>query len=473
MKKSYRTKQGELGSNDGNLASDRKSLGSAKSSLDDAEAFLSSLTKTCDEKAKAFGRRDELRTNEEAALSQAISILNSDEAFSTFGDTKAAATGSTSFLQMQARRSESSSQQVLSLLQKASAGMKSPRLQQISVLIQAASPFKKVLTEIQKMIKVIAEEEKADDEQKAWCIVERSKTGEKITGAKSDITALGLKISGLNKDINDPKEGLLAQIDDVEQLLRDNTESQKTQTENRQVENKAYQANIANLVSAEELLDGARKVLLEYYAKADASFAQEQADPSPPATFSNDDYQGQSAGGNKAIEMLAFIAKNTKAEENEAHGDEKDAQHLFEDSMTLLKEQEGNSLKNLAKLKETLAKKEQTLKFKEKDLKATQEEKKKFEDYLKSIKPGCDFIMANIVSRKTDRAAEKTALGEAMVLIKKSPAHKNAVAQKHLDDLGECRSICEGDEAHVKCKACLADVSVSGYCAGHSGTTGC
>jgi hypothetical protein len=141
--------------------------------------------------------------------------------------------------------------------------------------------------------------------------------------------------------------------------------------------------------------------------------------------------------------------------------------------MQTLKDQESDLLKLIAETKETLAKKEQSLKSKKKDLAATEEEKKELEKYLKTIKPGCDFIMENLDLRIKNRAAETKALKEASVVIKKSPAHKNAVAERHLDSFGECRETCEEDEAHVDCKACMADVSVPGYCAGHKGTKGC
>ena len=49
----------------------------------------------CEEKAKGYANRKLLRANEEAAIAEAISILNSDEAFETFGNSDATKTGAT------------------------------------------------------------------------------------------------------------------------------------------------------------------------------------------------------------------------------------------------------------------------------------------------------------------------------------------------------------------------------------------
>lgn len=65
-------------------------------------------------------------------------------------------------------------------------------------------------------------------------------------------------------------------------------------------------------------------------------------DPAPPQTW-EDKFHGQSAGGSSAIDMLEFILQNTKTEEKQAHEDERQAQHDYEDSMTSLKKEESDT----------------------------------------------------------------------------------------------------------------------------------
>merc|ERR1719486_1385735 len=135
--------------------------------------------------------------------------------------------------------------------------------------------------------------------------------------------------------------------------------------------------------------------------------------------------------------MLDFILEETKKEEAQAHKDEADAQKQYEDTI--------------------------------------EEEKAAIEAYLLKIKPGCDFITTNIEERTSNREQETDALNNAIELIKGTPAYMTAVAEAHNETLsGEgCLEKCASNEEHVICKACRAEVTVPGYCAGHADTEGC
>ena len=61
----------------------------------DDEDFLAKLVKMCADKTKQFEDRKMVRANEEAAVAEAVSILNNDEAFETFGAVKATTEGGT------------------------------------------------------------------------------------------------------------------------------------------------------------------------------------------------------------------------------------------------------------------------------------------------------------------------------------------------------------------------------------------
>merc|ERR1719247_385146 len=95
MSESYKEKQKNLGGNDGDLSTKKKQLSSD-------EEFLDKLLPMCEEKAKGYENRKLLRANEEAAIAEAISILNSDEAFATFGTVDATSTGGLKFIQLRA-----------------------------------------------------------------------------------------------------------------------------------------------------------------------------------------------------------------------------------------------------------------------------------------------------------------------------------------------------------------------------------
>lgn len=102
-----------------------------------------------------------IRSNEEAAIAQAVTILNSDDSFDTFGDTKAATTGDLpAFLQLSRRtRRVSVREQIREQLSRASRQHKSLRLARVAAMLQDGNPFDKVEGEVTNMVDIIAQEE--------------------------------------------------------------------------------------------------------------------------------------------------------------------------------------------------------------------------------------------------------------------------------------------------------------------------
>merc|ERR1719231_723271 len=95
MKASSESNEKVLGENDDALAT-------AKTTKAETEASMAKLTALCAAKTKEYEDRKMIRAGEEAAVAQAISILNSDAAFDTFGATKAATEGG-AFVQLHLR----------------------------------------------------------------------------------------------------------------------------------------------------------------------------------------------------------------------------------------------------------------------------------------------------------------------------------------------------------------------------------
>merc|ERR1719160_39643 len=155
--------------------------------------------------------------------------------------------------------------------------------------------------------------------------------------------------------------------------------------------------------------------------------------------------------------------------------------------MTAAKKLEANQEKQIAKLKDTLAEKEEDLLLKKKELADLELVKKETEEYLLKIKPGCDFIEENLSLRKANRKTEKEALEKAIKLIKGTPVYKTFKSEEKSEDFGKCAGVCEADASSAKfqkeksyakentaeCQACLGDVTVPAYCAGHPETPGC
>jgi len=484
MKDMFGLKQKQLGENDAELAASKEKLEEAQKQKGICEDFLAEMVPLCDAKAAEYNERNMLRASEDAALTEAIAILNKDSSFNLFGKVKATSADArfiqTAAIQGHSPARSATRSSALHLLQEAGT---SPRLAKVMALLEADNPFAVVLKEIEKMLEVITEEAKIDKDKLDWCNDERKETKAKIEKKEGEIAELEAKIDELTSEIEKPETGLLAMIETTETQLQENAGSQKEETKERTEDNLVYQANIADLTEARELLSAAIKVLTKYYDSLD-KYDKEEAeevkvlpgeDEARPETWESEKgYQGQSGASTKVIEILTFLLEDTEKEEKKAHEDEMSAQHAFEDSMTKLKKEERELQESLAKLKKTLAEKQAELLESQKSLKETIAVKEAAEAYLLKIKPGCDFITENYDKREKHRAAESKALEKATELLKGTPAYQAAESQAELESLGSCRDVCEEEgRAHAKCKACLADVEVPGYCAGHPETDGC
>merc|ERR1719265_150784 len=259
-------KEDELGGNDESLGTAQENLEGFNTKKGEDEQFLADLTQMCADKTKAYEDRKMVRANEEAAVAQAISILNSDAAFDTFGSTKAASEGATGFLQISKRNAAQTSvrRQVQHILTKAARKHKSLKLAKIAVQVEK-NPFAMVINSIKRQIQVIDEEEKKDDDQKAFCDSERTTNDEQIADKNAAIDRLTGDIDSLNDEIDNPETGLKKVLADNQQSLAETKASQAESTSDRQAENAEYQKNIANLVEAQKIIEKAHGVLSKFY----------------------------------------------------------------------------------------------------------------------------------------------------------------------------------------------------------------
>lgn len=434
MTEAYEEKQTTLGENEDELASLSEQLATTQEELESAEEFLEKLLKMCAEKAKEFNERNILRANEEAAISKAISILNSDAAFEAFGKVSATKSGGTgpALLQISKHNHQVSVRaKVIELVRNAARSQNSLKMAKLAALLEAGNPFDSVLKEIDKMLELLDEEQKVDDEQKDWCKSEMDETKEMKETKEDKIKDLKKNIEELDNAINGPEDGLLVQIKNTEKDIKENHESQAKEVAEREEENKLFHITVNNCQTAEDLLKKAIKALKRYYDQFDGLLQKE--DPAPPDTWEKggaDGYEGQKEKGGKVIEMLEFIAEETKKEEDEARKDEEEAVKEHEKRMEELEEELKKSEENLVELKETLAEKEKLLGEAKVNLERTEADLKAVKKYLKEITPGCEFIEEHYDTRKENRGKEKDALKEAIKLLKKTPAYKAAKAKE-------------------------------------------
>jgi hypothetical protein len=538
METSLGAKEKEVGDNAAAIATTSGEVETMEGQVSDDQEFLATLTERCNTKKADYEKRNMLRANEEAAIAEAISILNSDAAFAAFGKVDETATGRSTFLQVSAVNVRSKIMQRLS-------GHLSARVQKVMAALKSDNPFTKVVALIENSITIIDDEEKADVEKKDWCEDEQT-TNEANKGDKeTSIQSLEDAINQLEISISQSKSS----IEDAETDLKENRDSQAATTKTREEAHAQFSENKKNMEEAERILAKATEVLTKYYTflhshNAEKSYAKKAGKDSgggnlkrlagksvteleegcsalPECVAFNsagwlksalapeeewydwadgdlyvkelsflqvghkqplegepegDFNTGQGESGNKAIDMLTFIAGETKKSREEAITDEATAKSEYDTEMGALTTAETNLVKDLEGYNLALTTAEKQLNEATEDKDQTTKEHTAIVKYLAEIEPGCTFIQTNYETRKQNRAGEKTALQDGIALIKATPIFQAAIAAQDKEDLGKCAPVCEEEGAdHAKCLSCQEGVTVFGWCASpdNSSAPGC
>merc|ERR1719161_3215322 len=145
--------------------------------LGDLQSFLANLASQCATKKSEWGERQQVRAEEIAAISEAIKILNDDDALDLFKKTlsleqapRNVASHSFGMLQLKVAKSPAARahDMIEASLQKA--GKHKAQLELIELSLKAKKvDFSKILAMIEGMVQVLHEEQKDDDTQKTFC----------------------------------------------------------------------------------------------------------------------------------------------------------------------------------------------------------------------------------------------------------------------------------------------------------------
>merc|ERR1719217_1791523 len=139
-------------------------------SLIEDEAFLKDLETNCKTKEAEWATRQKVRAEESLAIADTIKLLNDDDALDLF---KKTLPSSASFLQTMVSAKEMQKQALKALH---SGKYRSRGMELIALTLRGgAKNFDKVLTMIDEMVALLGDEQKADDEKKAYCLSELDK----------------------------------------------------------------------------------------------------------------------------------------------------------------------------------------------------------------------------------------------------------------------------------------------------------
>merc|ERR1719352_1580687 len=331
--------------------------------MTETNAFVANLASTCALKNKEWGERQTMRAEEIAAVSQAIKILNDDDALDLFKKTMALPQTSMRFMQTSAKHASAlrAARSIAALAKKDPAH--APRLALLQYSLRAKSvDFSKILAQIDGMMKVLGEEQKTDDETKTFCSKEISTKDAEQADTEDGIaqsTAAIEEMTEQSATLASEMASLEKEIKDLDKAVAEATEQRKTehsefltfQTENNAalqlIEkaknrlNKFYRPTLYKEAPKRELTEE-EKILAasgrsDMIATAAPVFAQvrssdDAAPPPPPATW--DAYQKKDGKSNGVVALMDMLLKELQDGITQAEHEEETAQKDYERLMS-------------------------------------------------------------------------------------------------------------------------------------------
>merc|ERR1719389_1493718 len=173
------------------LAEDQEEREETKIQLKADEKFFDETKKACSAKAEQWSGRSRSRTEELAAIDEAVGILTSPEAKATFANS----TSTFFFLQTSEVENGPKRAAAFNILKKVAQNSHSLRLASLASSVSTTGHFDQVIKDIDLMIANLRAEEKADIEHRDWCESEQKSAEFKNENLQYDQEQLSQKIS--------------------------------------------------------------------------------------------------------------------------------------------------------------------------------------------------------------------------------------------------------------------------------------
>jgi len=444
---SIEAKEKKSGGFEVSIAQSNDALDDTKAEIKDSQAMLSMLEGTCTSRKAEWETRLKMRDDEIAAISEAITILNDDDALDVFkkavpGDAPASA----GFLQTRHGKSFA-----IQGLQKAvdiiTDALKTPKSHSAKLellmykmktqLRYAQSANSKEFPDMtgvakmtEDMIAVLKSEMEADEKKKEWCTdelekseAEKARKQEVLDQATADISQTQDDIAGVEDEI----KTLEAEIVDIDKEV-------SVSTEQRKKEHEEYTENLQMTDVAISLVEKAKNRLQKFYnptlykappkkegsmedkiTASYAAFIQRHSSVRAPKDMPDlpdiPKYEKQNSGG--IVALMDDIVKELGMDKVESGHEEKTAQKDYVEFMAEAQANRAQDAKSVVQKKATKAELEKRLVVIKEDAKTMSEEVYQAHQLIQEVHSACDFVLETFKERAAARAGEIESLENA------------------------------------------------------------
>jgi len=454
------------GSRSGTLAvenvQNQDGLDDAEQELADATKYLANLKVICEEKTKEWTARRGMRAQEVSAISEAISILNDDDALDVFKkavpsaallDTSTSGKKGAGFLQVRKSPKNAMMKKAQAIVAKAAFMHDSSQLNLLEFTMKTmmkkqepgADDFGTVSGIIDDMIAVLEDEGKSDEKHKEYCQVELHDTEEEQAKVQDAADTVASRIS----ELKDAAQTLTDDVTMLEEEIKKLDASVALATISRKKEHSEYTQALTLNEAALQLIGKAKNRLQKFYNPAlykappkkelsmeDAIYTRsggtleaaapalvqinahkkgKVAPPVAPETWGAYQSAGGKSGG--VMGLMDMLSGDLQADQAQAKHDEEMAQKEYDDLMVDSKTSRQNNAKSIVDKEASRAEVDASLEKEKEGQATTQAELENIHTRLGDLHSSCDFIMGNFDLRRTARASEIESLKNAKAVL--------------------------------------------------------
>merc|ERR1719281_965074 len=263
------TKTGRSGEIAVSVVQTKDSLEDTKEELSDTEKFITQLETECATKEKSFAEASKLRAEEVKAISEAISILNDDDALDVFKKARPSALVQEELGFLQKSNSPArKAKKAQAILSKAAKNANSPQLNLLLYTLNSklkmsskAQSLDIVIKMIDDMVVLLGKDQSDDDKSKTFCEDELEKAGDEQKAATEKKAGIEAEIAEATDSVSE----LADQIATLEQDIKDLDKSVAQATEMRKEEHEDFLESTQLNEAAVQLVEKASQRLQKFY----------------------------------------------------------------------------------------------------------------------------------------------------------------------------------------------------------------
>jgi chromosome segregation ATPase len=434
----------------------------ATKELGDSQKFLANLAVACKEKTADWEVRSKTRQDEVVAISEAIAVLNDDDALDIFKKSlpsPPAPVTPVAFLQ-KANTKNNALVKARTLVNSVQKGFKTPALNLLANTIKSqlqsksgAVDFSTVLKMIDDMVALLKKEGEDDETHKKFCDGEFDSSSDEKKATEEKLASLASAISEMKDEIASLKDAIAKLTKEIQDL----DTSVEEATAQRKKEHSDFTEMISLNEAAIQLIFKAENRLQKFYnpkmykeAEKRDPTAEERAimaaggevdlsappkviagttqtvfiqlhqqsavEPTEaPETYGEFKPKSQKSGG--VIALLKGLTRELEKEIQEAEHDEKTATRDYEELMSDAQESRAQNVKSVADKESTKAEVEGKLQEAKTQQVVTNDALTTVKNYIADLHASCDFIVAQFETRKEARGNEIESLKNAKAVL--------------------------------------------------------